>query len=282
MNIGFLYARIRADEKLLLNEFENRGIEVTMIDDRRTIFDSDDSSQFKDLDIVLERSVSHSRALYSLNFFKHYDIPTVNTYDVAHVCGDKLLTSLALEKAGVATPKVRVGFTQESTLQAIEELGYPVVIKPVAGSWARLCAKINDREAAEAILEHKEVLGEYLHSIFYVQEFIDKPGRDIRTFVVGDETIAGIYRTSDHWITNTSRGGVATNMKITDEINDLSLKAAEAVGGGVLAMDIMETPEGEFTIHEVNYTMEFKNSVEPTRVNIPGKIVDYVINEAKK
>jgi len=282
MNIGFLYARIRGDEKLLLDEFKLRGIQPTFIDDRETIFNIDSDKGFKDLDVVLERSVSHSRALYALKFFEQYGIPTVNKYDVALLCGDKLLTSIALEKAGVKTPKVKVAFTQESALQAIEEFGYPVVMKPVAGSWARLCSKINDREAAESILEHKDVLGEYLHSIFYIQEYVDKPGRDIRAFVVGDETIAAIYRTSDHWITNTARGGVATKCEITDEMNEICLKASEAVGGGVVAMDIMETPEGELTVHEVNYTMEFKNSVTPTGVNIPGKIVDFVIKEAKQ
>ncbi|MFQ5578736.1 MAG: RimK family alpha-L-glutamate ligase, partial [Anaerolineae bacterium] len=170
--------------------------------------------------------------------------------------------------------------TPRSALQAIEALGYPVVLKPAVGSWGRLLSKINDREAAEAILEHKQVLGTYHHSIFYIQEYIDKPARDIRTFVVGDETIAAIYRYSDHWITNTSRGGRAENCPVTPEINALSLAAARAVGGGVVAIDLLETAAGRLLVNEVNYTMEFRNSIDTTGVDIPGRVVDYTLKVA--
>jgi [lysine-biosynthesis-protein LysW]--L-2-aminoadipate ligase len=282
MRIGMLHSRIRIDEKFLIDEFRKRKKEPVLIDDRHEKFDIHEKNGKYDIDVLLERSVSHSRALYALRFFEHYDIPTVNKYDVAAVCGDKAITSLALEKAGVPTPKTKIAFTPQSAIDAMEELGYPVVVKPVTGSWARLIAKIPDRPTAEAILEHKEILGTYMHSIFYIQEYIDKPGRDIRSFVVGDECIAAIYRTSPHWITNTSRGGEASNCPVTDEIAELSMNAAEAVGGGVVAIDIMETPNNELTVHEVNYTMEFRNSVSTTGVNIPGKIIDYVTEVAKK
>ena len=149
-------------------------------------------------------------------------------------------------------------------------------MKPVVGSWGRLLSKINDRQAAEAILEHKKTLGSYQHSIFYIQEYVEKHGRDIRSFVVGDECIAAIYRESKHWITNTARGAVASNCSVTSEIAEISLAAAQAVGGGVLAIDIFETDKG-FLVNEVNYTMEFRNSIMPTSVNIPEKMVDYVI-----
>lgn len=278
MKIGMLYSRIRKDEKMLLDSAEKKGLKIVKVDDRECMFGLEDG--IEDFDIVLERCISHSRALYALRFFKHYEIPTVNSFEVATICGDKVQTSLALQKNNVPTPRTYVAFTPEKALEAIERVGYPAVLKPVVGSWARLLAKVDNRESAEAIIEHKSVLGNYLHSIFYIQEYIDKPGRDIRTFVVGDETVAGIYRTSKHWITNTARGGKTSNCKITDELNDLSLKAAEAVGNGVLAMDIMEV-ENSYTVHEVNYTMEYKNSVEPTGVDIPSKILDYLVEQVK-
>ena len=156
-------------------------------------------------------------------------------------------------------------------------MGYPVVLKPAIGSWGRLLSKINDRESAEAILEHKQILGSYHHSIFYIQEYIDKPARDIRSFVVGDETIAAIYRYSDHWITNTARGGRATNCPVTPNIHALSAAAAKAVGGGVVAVDLLETRDGQLLVNEVNYTMEFRNSIDTTHVNIPDVVVDYIV-----
>jgi [lysine-biosynthesis-protein LysW]--L-2-aminoadipate ligase len=204
-------------------------------------------------------------------------IKCVNKGDVARICGDKLLTSLALSDNGVPQPEVRVAFTEESALEAIEEMGYPVVLKPATGSWGRLLSKINDSDAAESILEHKTILGSYHHSIFYIQKYIAKRGRDIRSFVVGDECIAAIYRTSGHWITNTARGGITSKCEVSNELAELSLRAAEAVGGGVVAIDVFETDSG-LMANEVNYTMEFKNSVDITGVNIPGKIADFVVS----
>jgi [lysine-biosynthesis-protein LysW]--L-2-aminoadipate ligase len=159
-------------------------------------------------------------------------------------------------------------------------MGYPVVIKPVFGSWGRLLARINDRDAAEAILEHKEVLGSPQHNVIYIQEYVRKPGRDIRAFVVGDECICAIYRNSEHWITNTARGGRAENCPVTPEIGELSVRAAKAVGGGVLAVDLLEAPDRGFLVNEINHTMEFRNSIAPTGVDIPGRAVEYALERA--
>lgn len=279
MEIGFLHSVMRKDEKLLIDEFSKRkNVNLTMIDDRELKFDLK-KNKFP-FDAVIERSINHSRALHALRLFESAGIKCVNTFKVASICGDKLLTSTALQDAGVPQPNVKIAFTEESALQAIEEMGYPVVLKPAVGSWGRLLSKVNDRDAAESILEHKTVLGSYHHSIFYIQEYVEKKGRDIRSFVVGDQCIAAIYRTSPHWITNTARGGVATKCDVTNEIAELSLKAAKAIGGGVVALDIFETSEG-LQINEVNYTMEFKNSITTTGVNIPEHIVDYVLKVAE-
>jgi [lysine-biosynthesis-protein LysW]--L-2-aminoadipate ligase len=180
----------------------------------------------------------------------------------------------------VPVPRTRIAFTPESALEAIEELGYPVVLKPAIGSWGRLLSKVNDRDAAEALLEHKVTLGSFHHGAFYIQEYVEKQGRDIRSFVVGGETICAIYRASPHWITNTARGATASNCPVTPELDALSRAAAEAVGGGVVAVDLFETPEG-LQVNEVNYTMEFRNSIDTTGVNIPAKIVDYTLGVAR-
>jgi [lysine-biosynthesis-protein LysW]--L-2-aminoadipate ligase len=274
VKIGVLCSRIRAEEKLLFESFLRRGLDFEKIDDRELIFEI--GAEPPRYDVVLERCLHHSRALYALRILNQWGVPTVNRYEVALTCGDKINTTTALAAAGVPSPRTLIAFTPESALQAIETLGYPVVLKPAVGSWGRLLAKISDREAAEALLEHKETLGSYQHAIFYVQEYVHKPSRDIRSFVVGDETICAIYRESSHWITNTARGGQARNCPVTPEINRLSLAAARAVGGGVLAIDLLEHPDG-LVVSEVNYTMEFRNSIDTTGVDIPGHIVDYVL-----
>ncbi|OGF67082.1 MAG: lysine biosynthesis enzyme LysX [Candidatus Fischerbacteria bacterium RBG_13_37_8] len=276
MKIAFLHSVLRKEEKLLLDEFVLRSdIELVMVDDRLLSFYLNRNNYH--FDVVIERCINHSRALHALRLFESAGIKCVNTSHVATVCGDKLLTSIVLKEHNIPQPEVAVAFTEESALATIEEMGYPVVLKPAVGSWGRLLAKVNDRDAAEALLEHKTILGSYHHSIFYIQKYVEKNGRDIRAFVVGDECIAAIYRTSGHWITNTARGGTATNCPVTEELGRLCIDAAKAVGGGIVALDIFETDNG-YLVNEINYTMEFRNSIQPTGVNIPGKIVDYVIS----
>ena len=273
MKVGLLHSLIRKEEKLLIEEFRTRGVDLVMIDDRKLISDLESAPS---VDILLERSINHSRSMYGLRLLEASGVHCINSAEVAKSCGDKIQTAVALKEAGVSQPPVRVAFTEESALAAIEELGYPVVLKPAVGSWGRLLSKVNDRESAEAILEHKALLGSYHHSIFYIQKFVEKKGRDIRSFVVGDECIAAIYRSSDHWITNTARGASAAGCEVTTKIADISLAAANAVGGGVLAVDLFEN-DGDFSVNEVNYTMEFRNSIETTGVNIPARVVDFTL-----
>ncbi|MBC8182345.1 lysine biosynthesis protein LysX [candidate division KSB1 bacterium] len=280
VKVGFLHTIIRPEEKMLIKELQSRkDVELEMIDVRTLHFNL--TKMNFEFDVIFERCINHSRALHALLLYESAGIPCVNTSKVATVCGDKLLTSIALKDNNVPQPEVSVAFTEDTAVRAIEEIGYPVVLKPAVGSWGRLISKINDRDAAETILEHKTILGTYHHSIFYIQKYIQKNGRDIRAFVVDDKCIAAIYRTSEHWLTNTSRGAVASNCPITDELSDISIKAARAVGGGAVAIDIFESDNG-LLANEVNYTMEFRNSITTTGVDIPKHLVDYVIKVAQR
>ncbi|MCY3964834.1 MAG: lysine biosynthesis protein LysX [Acidobacteria bacterium] len=279
MRIGVLYSRVRPEEKLLFRELERRRAEVELIDDRKVVLSFGGPSALEpalDFDVVFDRSISHSRALVHLKVLADRGIPTVNRIDVALNCGDKVRTSSLLQAAGVPTPDTRVASTPQAALSAIEELGYPVVLKPAVGSWGRLIARINDRDAAEAVLEHKSTLGSYQHSIFYLQRYVDKPERDIRAFVAGGETICAIYRQAPHWITNTARGARTTNCPVTPDLEILCRQAADAVGGGLVAVDLVEDRHRGLLVLEVNHTMEFRNSIEPTGVDIPARMIDFV------
>jgi len=279
MRIGVLCSRVRVEEKMLLAALQKRGVDYDRIDPQEVVFDLDGNGLGK-YDAVLVRCLSHTQAYYLTRWLESGGMPAISPHRVVATCGDKLLTSAALQKAGVPIPHTMVAFTPEAALEAIEGMGYPVLLKPLFGSWGRLLAKVSDCYAAEAILEHKKTLGGYRHSIFYIQEYVEKPGRDIRSFIAGDETMAAIYRNSTHWITNTARGGKASNCPITPEIDRISCAAAQAVGGGVVAIDIFEAPDGRLLVSEVNHTPEFRNSIAPTGVDIPGKIIDYVLEVA--
>ncbi|MBI9043277.1 MAG: lysine biosynthesis protein LysX [Anaerolineaceae bacterium] len=277
MVIGILVSRIREDEKLLFSELQNRNIDFEKIDVRKINFDLSNGQKWRNYDLIVDRCISYSQSLAALQIIESFGVPCINSSESVLICGEKQRTSLALFENNIPTPQVKIAFSMESALDAIEELGYPVVLKPGVGSWGRLLAKINDREAAEAILEHKTTLGSFHHSIFYIQEFIEKPGRDLRTYVLGNNTICGISRNSSHWITNTARGGIAENLVITKEINEISLKAAQAVGGEFVGVDLFETLDGQLLVNEVNHSTEFKNSIKSTGVNIPGMLVDHII-----
>ncbi|HAE58885.1 MAG TPA: lysine biosynthesis protein LysX [Anaerolineae bacterium] len=278
IKVGFLYTRLRVEEKHLLDELEKRpGVEVVRINDGDHYFDI--AQLPEQVDVLIERSISYSRGVYISKIYQANGVSVVNTPEVAERCGDKYVTSQILTREKIPTPRVFMAFDEESALQAVEAMGYPCVLKPVVGSWGRLLAKVENRSMAESLIEHKSTLG-VNHQVFYIQEYINKPGRDIRAFVIGEEPICAIYRSSENWITNTARGGVATNCPITPELSDICRKTTQAMGGGLLAVDVFEAETG-YTINEVNHTMEFRNSIATTGVNIPEKMVDYVIQNAK-
>ncbi len=279
MRLGVLLSQVRHEEKLILQAMRGRGIEVEKIYDREVYFDLGER-RFPAVDLVLDRSLVHSRAEFTLRLLKSWGIPTVNSYDTTVTCDNKFLTSLAFIEADVPTPRTMIAYTPESAIAACEQLGYPVVLKPNTGSWGRLLAKVNDRDAAEAVLSHKGQLGSFHHSIFYIQEYVDKPGRDIRCFVVGDRAIAASYRSSEHWITNTARGGASTHCPITPEIEELALRAARSVGGEIMGVDLVETSRGLMVI-EINVGAEFHGLMETTDIDIAAEIVDYVMTRAR-
>lgn len=282
LRIGVLFSRVRVEEKWIFAALEKRGIDYERLDDRTISFDLENPEPWRSFDAVLERSISFTSGLYALRILNAFGVTTVNTAAVADVCGDKLTTSAMLTRAGVPQPHNIVAFTPEAALEAIEKFGYPVVLKPVVGSWGRLLAKVNDRDAAEAILEHKSTLGSVQHSVFYIQEYIKKPGRDIRAIVVGDEVLTAIYRISEHWITNTARGGEGEICQITPDIEELCLRAAKAVGGGVLAVDLVEHPQSGLVVNEINHTMEFHTTQPISGIDIAGEIVSYVVQKARQ
>ncbi len=282
-HIAILTSRVRVEEKLLIEALERRNVTFDIIDDGTLLLDlARPDARWREYDAVLCRSMSQSRGLSVLHVLEHWGVPVFNSAAVTATCNDKLLTTLALLQAGVPTPRTLLAFDAQNAIRGIETLGYPAVLKPVTGSWGRLLARVNDRDAAEAVLEHQETLGSYQHHTHYIQQYVDKPQRDIRAFVIGGETICAIYRTSEHWVTNTARGAVTSNCPVTPELERLCSRAAQAVGGGILAIDVLEDAEHGYLVNEINATMEFRNSIAPTGVDIPNLMFDYVLSHARE
>jgi [lysine-biosynthesis-protein LysW]--L-2-aminoadipate ligase len=274
--IAIVYDRLREEERLLFAAFEARGIDVDRVYAPNLRFDVH-APLPADLEVVVNRCVSQTRGLAVARYYQALGVRVVNPPAVMETCGDKFATSLALARAGVPTPRTLVAFSPDEALRCCEDLGYPVVLKPVVGSWGRMVSRLSDADAVSAVLEHKEVLGGSAHRLIYLQEHVVKPGRDIRAFVVGDRVIAAIYRHSEHWITNTARGGSASNCELNSELVRVTEQAAAAVGGGMLAVDLIESERGLLVV-EVNHTMEFRNSITTTGVDIPGAMVAYSVS----
>ena len=273
--------RIRPDERMVIEAAKSKGVSLNVHNVDELVFDTARDSETEFEKVVLQRSMSYFRSMHVTALLENNGIRVVNSFNSAVVCGNKLLTSIALSKAGVPTPKTFVAFTEDSALKALEKVGYPAILKPIVGSWGRLIAPLKDFESARAILETREYMFP-LYQVFYIQEMIGNLLRDIRCFVIDDRAVAAIYRypSPGEWRTNVARGGRAEECKITPELEKLCVKAVEAVGGGAFGVDVMETPSG-LVVHEVNYTTEFKSTTESTGVDIPGLILDYLIDLAR-
>lgn len=286
VSIGLIYDRIRWEEKALINASKKADIPLKPIDAKKIFINtSKDVNAFKEDfgSIVIQRCVSYFRGLHITAILENMGLTVINSFQTSLTCGNKLFTTLALIKAGLPSPKTMMAFTPETALKALDTVGYPAVLKPVVGSWGRLVALVKERESAQAVIEAREEIKNALLHVYYIQELIKRPPRDIRVIVIGDEVVAASYRypPPGDWRTNVARGGVSKPCPITKELKQLALKASEAVGGGVVAVDCMEGPDG-FLVSEVNGTIEFRGISSTTEVDIAEKILDYTIREAKK
>jgi [lysine-biosynthesis-protein LysW]--L-2-aminoadipate ligase len=261
---------------------EKRGVRVNLVDSKEISIDLGSSKRPLEDAVVLQRCISYFRNVHSTAALEFGGHRVVNSFTCAWVSGNKLFGTLELLKHKIPTPKTVLATAEESALRSVDDLGYPVVLKPVVGSWGRLSALLRDRDAAKAVIEDREYMFP-LYQIYYLQEFVKRPQRDIRAFVIGEKTVAAIYRYSGgtEWRTNTARGGKAEDCRITPELNELSVRAARAVGGEIVGVDLMEGKEG-LLVHEVNNTTEFKNTVPATGVDVPGMIIDYLISIQKR
>jgi len=276
VDIALVYDVIRWEEKKILEAASRRGLSIKPIDAKNLVLDLS-SSNINLADVVFQRCISYFRGLYLTAILESMNVKVINSFNVSMICGNKLLTTLKLKSCSIPTPKTIIALHPESALKALEIFNYYAVIKPIFGSWGRLVSLVKDFETAKSVIELKSELHNPLHEIFYIQEFVKRPPRDIRIVTVGLEPIAAEYRysTNGEWRTNIARGGRAEKCDLTSELEDLACRVAEAMGGGVLGIDCMESDRG-LLVHEVNANVEFKGVSEASGVDVAGRIVDYL------
>lgn len=272
-DVTILYDTIRWEEKSLRAAAQKMSINVAMTDCKKLSLDLE--SPASGFGTILQRCVSYYRNVHSTAALEGAGARVINPHLTGVLAGNKLYSHMLLKKAGVPVPRAAVSFSQEAALRALDDLGYPAVIKPTVGSWGRMISRLNDAETAGAILESRERMYPIYH-IHYTEEFVKRPPRDIRAIMVDGRVVAAIYRTSgdNMWKTNTALGGTAEPCPVSPEMEDMCARASEAVGGQIVGVDLMESEDG-LVVHEVNNTTEFKNTVRVTGVDIPAAMMEY-------
>jgi [lysine-biosynthesis-protein LysW]--L-2-aminoadipate ligase len=275
-SVALVASHVRYEEREIIAALERRGVPYEHVDDRRLIFRlGEPPPSYR---VVLNRCISQTRRLHLSRLFEAGGVPVSSSSRVISTCDDRVAMHLALAGAGLPLPPTAVALAAEHGVDAIETVGYPAVVKPVGGSWGRLVAKVSERDAAEAVVEHRAALRSPQHGIVYAQAYVDKPGRDIRVLVVGDRVPAAMYRRSEHWVTNVARGAEVEPCPISPELRELALRAATSVGGGAVTIDLLETQEGELLVNEVNSLVEFRGLAAATGVDVAGEIVDHALD----
>jgi [lysine-biosynthesis-protein LysW]---L-2-aminoadipate ligase len=277
-SLSILYDNIRWEEKALYEAAKKRGIKVNNINCKDLsigLNNERESSPYLNK-VIIQRCVSYFKSVHATAALEGLGAHIINSLRTATVCGNKLFAHMELQKAGVKTPKAFSAFSEESAIAALDNLGYPAVIKPTIGSWGRLIALLRDRDAANAVIEDREHMFP-IYQVYYFEELVSRPPRDIRAIVIGDTVVAAIYRYSGpgEWKTNMALGGHAETCPLTKELEDICIKATKAVEGQIVGVDLMESREHGLIVHEINNTTEFRNTVRVTGVDIPGLMVDF-------
>jgi len=282
--VCIVFDRLRAEEKMLQKEASELGHDALMLDAKITQINTDSKKEDYDLgDVVLERCVSYFRGLHFTASLEFMDIPVLNKFEVANICGNKMFMTLLLKKNNIPTPKTYFSFSSESAAENLEKVGFPLVIKPVIGSWGRGVMPLKDKDTMEAVFEIRDITDSPHDRIYYLQELIKRPPRDIRVITVGDEPIAAMYRkSSGGFKTNIALGADPELCEITKEMEDMAAKASKAMGGGILGIDMMEDEENGLVVHEVNNTVEFKGLARVAQRNIPKEMIEYALNYIRK
>jgi [lysine-biosynthesis-protein LysW]--L-2-aminoadipate ligase len=280
--IGIVYEILRWEEKALIEAASRYNLEVKPLHIHSTYIPVGVKKSIDLPDIVVQRCISHVVALNSTIALESLGLRVVNNSLSTAIAMNKLWTLKILSGNGIPIPRTYITLDYEPSIEVAKIIGYPFVLKPVEGSWGRLIALIRDEEELRTLIEHRNYIQNPIYRINMIQQYIKKPNRDIRIFTIGDQVVAAMYRVSNHWITNAARGAIGVKAEVDNELEDLAIRTAKAIGGEVLGIDVFEDPEKGYIVNEVNAVPEFKNTVIVTGVPIHKLIIEYVKDQVKR
>ena len=193
-------------------------------------------------------------------------------------CVDKSMTSFLLARAGIATPPTWAVEAREAAaaIVAREAADRPLVLKPLFGSQGRGLRLIR---TSDDLPEPAVVNG-----VYYLQRFVgvEQDGfRDFRLLVSGGRVIAAMARHSSGWITNVKRGARPVTVVANEEMRELALRAATAVGAAFAGVDLLYDVDGRPTVLEVNSMPAWSGLQKVTPFNIAAALAGDVIAAIK-
>jgi ribosomal protein S6--L-glutamate ligase len=233
-----------------------------------------------EFEIILVRNVpagSLEQVVYRMDALLQLEMSgcrLINRPRAIECCVDKYLAATRMKMTGIPVPRTIVCEYAEDAMQAFEELGGDVVVKPLFGSLGKGMIRVSDPDLA-----YRAFLSiERLNSVLYLQEFIEHPGWDIRAFVVNDKVIAAMRRFSgDDWRANVALGAPAELYEPSDEERRLAVQAAESVGAEVCGVDLLSGPNGKKYVIEANSVPGWRKLTEVTGVDVAAAVLAYAI-----
>ncbi len=226
-------------------------------------------------------SITIEQFLRRITVFKHIEmmgIPVVNPVEGLILARNKYLSLLMLSRNGIPVPKTAVVEDPYVAYRFAQSWG-SVVIKPIVGSMGFGALKLEDPDVAFVVARTLAQLGQPI----YVQQYVEKPNRDIRVFVVGSQVIAAYYRVQQgSWKTNIAQGARAVPMNRMDsELSEIAIKSCKILGLHYAGVDIAETKDG-YVVLEVNASPGWKGLTIATGINPAVHIAKYVIELARR
>lgn len=197
-------------------------------------------------------------------------VQVINPPRSLEVAIDKWLTQHRLHLADVLTPATVVCQTRDAALEAFEQLGGDVLIKPLFGGEGRGILRIQDVDMAWRACGTLQQLGQ----VMYLQQFLDHVGYDIRVLFVGSKmfSVRRIAR-AGAWRTNLSQGSRAEPHVLEDHQREVAQRSARAVGGSVLGVDLLPLRDGRLMVLEVNAVPGWKGLAASLDVDIAQKVL---------
>jgi RimK family alpha-L-glutamate ligase len=240
-------------------------------------------TRLNDCDAVLVRSMppgSLEQIIFRMDALANLaaaGVTVVNPPRAIEVAVDKYLATTRLAAAGLPVPRTITCQTVEQALLAFNELGGDVVMKPLFGSEGRGIVRLSDEGIAVRAFKALEQIG----SVFYLQEFVEHEGCDLRLLVIGDEVLGMKRHNADDWRTNISRGAVGQTLQVTDELAELAHRAAKVVGAPVAGVDLLPARDGRLLAIEVNAVPGWRALSGVTGVDVAAKVLGFLERSAR-